>query len=144
ADRSAWDREIAAVCAGHEPRLVEAVLRDHGVPAQRVIRGRDIETEPSLHSRHFHAWPWREDLGTYPVYSAPWKVNGRRPPVRPSPRLGEHNEYVLVDVLGKGREEIRALEAARVVGDRPTVGAELGFRPSQAAAPAESAESRSA
>lgn len=126
----AWHTTLAEVFARHEPGILQAVLRDHGVAVQHVIRGRDVESEAALTSRGFIAWPWRADLGSYPLYAPPWRINGARTPVNPSPRMGEHNDFVLQGVLGMTAEEIARLSEARVVGDRPTIGAELGFRPS--------------
>ena len=38
--------------------------------------------------------------GTEQLVAAPWRVNGVRPPIRrAAPRLGEHNDYVLREVL---------------------------------------------
>jgi 2-methylfumaryl-CoA isomerase len=55
-------------------------------------------------------------IGTYPAPGLPFHVAGAaRAPVRPAPRLGEHTEEILADVLGLGSGAIGALIDARVV-----------------------------
>ena len=55
-------------------------------------------------------------IGTFPVPGTPFSVSGidREPPVR-APRLGEHTEAILADVLGLGSGQIGALMDAGVV-----------------------------
>jgi 2-methylfumaryl-CoA isomerase len=55
-------------------------------------------------------------IGTYPVPGNPvnWGALPRVSPVR-APRLGEHSEAVLADVLGMGSGEIGRLMDARIV-----------------------------
>ena len=128
----ALDALLAGVCAEREPSSLEQQLRPRGVPCQRVTRARDIDADPVLAARDFLTWLYRDDLGTYPVYSAPWLVNGRRPPITHAPaEMGEDNGYVFAELLGKNEAEIAELERAGAIGDRPLVGAELGFRPAR-------------
>jgi crotonobetainyl-CoA:carnitine CoA-transferase CaiB-like acyl-CoA transferase len=131
---------LTRVCAQHEPEKVEQLLRLHGAPCQKVMRGRDIDADPILTSRGFIAWLWRDDLGGYPQYSPMWLVNGERPPVRfAARRFGEDNRDVLIGLLGLPPGELACLEREGVVGDRPLAGAELGVRP-PATAPATAVE----
>lgn len=128
-ERARWEELLSNICAAHEPELVEQAFRNHGVLCQKVMRGRDIDGDPVLGSRGYIQWLWREDLGTYPVYSPPWLIDGQRPAVIHAPaRLGEDNEYVLGTVLGKSRGEIDELAREHVIGDTPRVGAELASR----------------
>ncbi len=55
-------------------------------------------------------------IGTYPVPGLPFHLSAlEREPPRPAPRLGEHSEAILADVLGLGSGEIGALMDAGVV-----------------------------
>ncbi len=62
-------------------------------------------------------------IGAYPVPGSPiaFSAAAREDP-RPAPRLGEHTEAILADVLGLGSGEIGALMDARVVAG-PDAGA---------------------
>ena len=131
-DRNRIEGELVAVCKATEPRIIEKVLQSKGVPCQRILRGRDFDSEGSLSSRDFISWQFREDLGTYPVYNAPWTVNGHRPSIEQQPaRFGEHNDYVFHEILDIDRETINSYKKDGIVGDTPMTGAELGFRPNQ-------------
>ena len=55
-------------------------------------------------------------VGAYPVAGSPFHFSAQnRDDPRPAPRLGEHTEAILADVLGLGSGEIGALMDARVV-----------------------------
>jgi crotonobetainyl-CoA:carnitine CoA-transferase CaiB-like acyl-CoA transferase len=126
------EEELVAICKSTAPRTIEKVLQSKGVPCQRILRGRDFDSEGSLSSRQFISWQFRDDLGTYPVYNAPWTVNGRRPEIEQQPaRFGEHNDYVFHEVLEMDHEKIDSYKKDGIVGDAPMTGAELGFRPSK-------------
>jgi crotonobetainyl-CoA:carnitine CoA-transferase CaiB-like acyl-CoA transferase len=131
-DPNKIEKELVAICKSIEPRVIEKVFQSKGVPCQRILRGRDFDSEGSLSSRHFISWQFREDLGTYPVYSAPWTVNGDRPTIEQQPaRFGEHNDYVFHEILGIDHETINSYKKDGIVGDAPMTGAELGFRPNK-------------
>ncbi len=55
-------------------------------------------------------------VGTVPVVNTPFNFSARPtgPRGRP-PGLGEHNRYVLTELLGLSREELRALEDEGVI-----------------------------
>ena len=58
------------------------------------------------------------DAGVHETSSPVWRM-ARRPvtETRPAPRFGEHNEYVLREILGYDRRTIEAMTAARVIAD---------------------------
>jgi len=39
--------------------------------------------------------------------------------MRPAPKLGEHNEYVLGTILGLSKVEIEELENGQIIGTQP-------------------------
>jgi len=126
------DTELKDLCQSIAPRIIEKVLQSKGVPCQRILRGRDFDSEGSMASRNFISWQFREDLGSYPVYSAPWTINGNRPAIdQQSARFGEHNDYVFKDILEMDEKIIQDYKNAGIIGDSPLKGAELGFRPNK-------------
>lgn len=132
ASEEQWREFLDAACADRDPGTLEKVLQRRGVPAQHVMRARDNLEDPVLSSRGFVNWLWRDDLGTYPVYAAFWLINNQRPAITHAPPLlGEDNDYVFRQLLGKSADEVAELERKGVVGDTPLVGAELGIRPSE-------------
>jgi crotonobetainyl-CoA:carnitine CoA-transferase CaiB-like acyl-CoA transferase len=59
-------------------------------------------------------------LGSLPVFGMPFRLTGRdRWNERPAPGMGEHNDEVLRGLLGLSDDELHALAAAGVIGDRP-------------------------
>ena len=95
-------------------------LCDAGVPAAEVIPSRDVVHNPQLRHRGlFEIQPHRV-TGEHELTALPFRfrrVDHWLP--RPAPTLGEHNDEVLTD-LGLRPEEIAALRAAGIVGERPT------------------------
>ncbi len=113
----AWTQERDHYQAMH-------LLQAHGVPAGAVLKGGETLVDPHLEARGFWDVVHHPEAGTYTQVSTPWRLSKspRRPAV-PAPSLGEHNSYVLGDLLGLSGQEIAALEAQGIIGTRP-VGAE--------------------
>ncbi len=111
---SAWTRERDHYQAMH-------ILQAHGVPAGAVLKAGETIVDPHLEARGFWDVLNHPEAGTYKQVSTPWQLsrNPRRS-ILPAPGLGEHNRYVLGDLLGLSEQEIAALEAQGIVGTRPT------------------------
>ncbi|MEE8443279.1 MAG: CoA transferase [Dehalococcoidia bacterium] len=95
-------------------------LQDHGVAAGAVLKGSEVLADPHLNARGFWDSVNHPEAGPYKQVTTPWRLS--RSPRRetfPSPSLGEHNSYVLGDVLGLSGQEIRDLEEQGVIGTRP-------------------------
>ena len=94
---------------------VTSALQEAGVAAVPVFNNRDL-----LDDRHLRArGAWHEvdhpKLGRRPVLGLPWKVSAE--PVgasQPGPLLGQHNGYILRDVLGYRPGEVRSMDEAGV------------------------------
>ncbi len=95
-------------------------LQAAGVPAGAVLDGRELLADPHLKAREFFRELDQPGVGRYPVSFGGLKLH-RTPGrvLRPAPRLGEHNEYILGGLLGLSREEISALEREGVIGRVP-------------------------
>jgi benzylsuccinate CoA-transferase BbsF subunit len=118
------DQILAAWTQEREHYQAMHLLQAHGVPAGAVLKGGETLVDPHLTARRFWDVVKHPEAGTYTQVSTPWQLskNPRRP-TTPSPSLGEHNRYVLGDLLGLSQQEITSLEAQGIIGTRP-VGAE--------------------
>lgn len=100
-------------------QAVEA-LRAAGVPAAKALSAIDFTRDPQLRDRHFyqevrHPLSGPRLFPRYPMrYSFESPTEG--PHRRPAPRLGEHNEEVLVGELGLSKAEIDDLTSRKVIG----------------------------
>ena len=113
AHADAIDETLAAWAAGRSAEDAEFVLLAMGIPVSRVVTGDDmtvVETSffptirsPASGTRHCTGIPVITEAGT-------------RPPVGPSPMIGEHTGRVLFDVLGMEAEEVLRLREEKVVG----------------------------
>ena len=95
-------------------------LQAAGVPAAPVNSGRDVASDPVLVGTGFIRELVHPEAGrhAYPGLS----YNLARTPggiVRAAPCFGEHNEFVLRDILGLAGEDVAALQEAGAVSDRP-------------------------
>ena len=113
------DKQLGEWAAGQP--LEDAVERliAHGVPAGAVRDFRSISSHPLFQARGFFETVDHPVVGTHPVAVLPFRWSGIDRWVRePAPTLGQHNHEVLASVLGLSDDEIAALEADQVIGDR--------------------------
>jgi crotonobetainyl-CoA:carnitine CoA-transferase CaiB-like acyl-CoA transferase len=96
---------------------IERSLQWHGVPAHVVQSAADMFQDPQLHHRkHFVEVPHRE-LGKTWVENSRFTLS--RTPARierGAPTLGEHNQYVLEQILGYDSQRIAGLVADGALG----------------------------
>jgi crotonobetainyl-CoA:carnitine CoA-transferase CaiB-like acyl-CoA transferase len=115
--REELDALVGRWTAKREPAEVESTLRAVGVPVSRVVRGDDLVADASLHGDGlFTSLPHptadaRFHTGLPIVHETAGRI-----PVRRSPLLGEHDEYVLFEVLGMSPDEVSVLVDTRVAG----------------------------
>jgi crotonobetainyl-CoA:carnitine CoA-transferase CaiB-like acyl-CoA transferase len=120
----ALDEILAAWTQEREHYQAMHLLQAHGVPAGAVLKGGETLVDPHLTARGFWDVVNHPEAGTYRQVSTPWQLSkSPRRPTTPSPSLGEHNRYVLGDLLGLSQQEIAALEIQGIIGTRP-IGAE--------------------
>jgi len=110
---AALDEALSAWAAERPVEAAEAALRAAGIPASRAVTAVDLgEVEsgffPSVRSPSSGT---RRCTGM-PVITAA----GKRPPVGPSPMIGEHTGRVLFDVLGLDADEVVRLRDEKIVG----------------------------
>ncbi len=99
------------------PALVEE-LAAAGVPAAVVIPARDLPDNPQLGHRGLFEIEDHPVTGPCAIPTVPFRFSRvERWLDRPSPTLGQHNDEVLREVCSD--EEIAALRASGVIGERP-------------------------
>ena len=120
------DELIAAWTSTQNQYQVMEKLQAVGVPAGPVLNARGL-----LADRHYRARGFFETVehppatGLVPqrVYGRGWKLSRDTVAIGgPAPLLGEHNQYVLHDVLGLSKNEIDSLQAEDLIGNTPAGG----------------------
>jgi crotonobetainyl-CoA:carnitine CoA-transferase CaiB-like acyl-CoA transferase len=90
-----------------------------GLAAAPSREGRDLYADPHLKARQAFVKIDHPEAGELELVGSPWKIGDLPPPVRCAPLLGEHNDYVLKDLLGMTDNEIEDLRRKEIiVGDR--------------------------
>lgn len=110
--RAALDAYLAEWTRHQTPEDVTQRLQAAGVAAAPVYSAAALYQDPHLRARGFFIEVEHPVVGRRPLMRLPWLTdpapNGR---YWAAPRLGEHTEVVLRDLLGLTAEEIAALRA---------------------------------
>ena len=110
ANRDALDAAIDSWTSALERDALEAMLQSAGVPAHRVSDCADILADPQLKAREHIVFLDHPQLGSAPYESSRMRFSRTPAAMKwPGPQIGEHNEFVLREVLGLGSAEIAEL-----------------------------------
>ncbi len=110
------DRLVGEWTINHSAEEVMNMLQTAGVAAGVVQTGEDLlEHDPQLKYRHFFWELDHPEIGKYRAPRPSFVLSKTAPELRRGPLLGEHNEYVLKDILGFSDEEIAELIIAGVL-----------------------------
>ncbi|MFG1623098.1 CaiB/BaiF CoA transferase family protein [Kribbella sp. NPDC049227] len=91
-------------------------LNQHGVPAGRIYRAKDMLTDPHFKAREAIVRLLHPELGEFAMHNVVPKLSGTPGRVRHvGPALGEHNDLIYRDLLGLGDSELDSLRAAGVI-----------------------------
>ena len=121
--RETLDALVAEATAGWEMRALMQELQAAGVAAGAVLDSKELLFDPHLRERGFYEVVRHHPsagMPPLPYASRPWQFSAT-PPVSPqaAPILGQHNEYVLGELLGLPAAEIARLEREGVIGYEP-------------------------
>jgi benzylsuccinate CoA-transferase BbsF subunit len=102
------------------------LLQSEGVAAGSVMESPDLLFDKHLQDRGFYEVVEHHPstgMPPLPYASRPWKFS-ETPAVTPkaAPIMGENNEFILKELLGKTDEEFDALVATQIIGSKPTQG----------------------
>jgi benzylsuccinate CoA-transferase BbsF subunit len=99
--------------------VIVAELVAAGVVAAPSRDGRDLYADRHLRERGAFATVDHPELGPLELVGAPFRFGTEPLPMTVAPRLGEHSDVVLGELLGLGEEEIEELRREGVVGPKP-------------------------
>ena len=122
--RAGLDEALAGLSREWGNQDLAERLQGVGVPAGAVLNNAELLFDPHLTSRGFYevfAHHPAADMPPLPYSSRPWKFAGApSAPRSAAPLLGEHNRYVLEEVLGLSGADVSAMETAGAIGREPT------------------------
>ncbi|MEW9855232.1 CaiB/BaiF CoA transferase family protein [Novosphingobium sp. M1R2S20] len=102
---SEWTRGRDAVQLAEE-------LQAAGVAAAKSANSVDLIGDGHLWARGFYRYVDDQDGNARPVLGPSWQMSDAAEITRAAPRLGEHNAYVLGEIMGLGVEEQERLREA--------------------------------
>jgi len=110
------DDALTALTRSWNARELAAQLERRGVAAFKSLNSIDLVTEEILWQRGFYSYVTDRQQRSIPIVGAPWRMSRTPPSIeRAAPLLGEHNEYVLGELLGLSAEERQRLIAEKVI-----------------------------
>jgi benzylsuccinate CoA-transferase BbsF subunit len=116
AHSDALDAQITAWTAQLAAQEVMDRLQQVGVPAAVVHNVTKLDTDPQLAHRQHYARLEHPKIGANVIDNYGFRLSATPGGVRaPSPLLGQHNDYVLGELLGVSQEKIARLSEAGVV-----------------------------
>jgi crotonobetainyl-CoA:carnitine CoA-transferase CaiB-like acyl-CoA transferase len=108
------DGLLAAWTARQDAATLAQQLQQRGVCASKSQSSLDLVADALLWSRGFYQQVTDSQGESKTTLGPAWKMSGAAAISRAAPRLGEHNAYVLGELLGLSAEEQRTLAAAGV------------------------------
>ena len=118
------DQMLGGATAQWEAHSLMSALQAAGVPAGAVLDSKDLLFDPHLRDRGFYEVVRHHPstgMPPLPYASRPWKLS-ETPAVSPraAPLMGEHNDFVLKNLLGLTADEVVRLEEEGIIGYAPT------------------------
>ena len=115
-NRRALDVIVAEWTRSRTPEEATQLLQSAGVAAMPVMNIADQFADPHLNARGTYVEIDHPHVGAEMLYGVPWRFSETPGSVRtPAPLLGQHNDYVLSEVLGLDTDRIGELVDKQVV-----------------------------
>jgi crotonobetainyl-CoA:carnitine CoA-transferase CaiB-like acyl-CoA transferase len=94
------DRQLAQFTASHDAAQLADRLRTAGVPSSKSATSLDVISDQLLWDRELYRFVSDHREGQRPIVAAPWQMRAAPTRIeRGAPDLGEHNDYVLHEIL---------------------------------------------
>ncbi len=111
------DELVAGWTREQEHYALMHALQRAGIAAQAVLNTAEVLDDPHYRARGFFQTIAHSEAGTHPHVSSAARLPEAPLPVRrPAPCLGEHNSWVLGELIGASTEELRRLEDEGKIG----------------------------
>jgi crotonobetainyl-CoA:carnitine CoA-transferase CaiB-like acyl-CoA transferase len=96
----ALDRDLARLTTSHDAKQLAQRLRSAGVPSSKSATSLDVISDQLLWDRELYRFVSDHREGQRPIVAAPWRMTAAPAQIaRGAPDLGEHNDYVLHEIL---------------------------------------------
>lgn len=113
------DRLVTDWTSRHTRTELEALTRQHGVPAAPVRTLEEVLNDAGMHERGMLRWVDHPEVGRVVLPSTPLRIADAPPPdFAPSPFLNQHEAEILGGMLGLDEAEREAIRAAGGLGPR--------------------------
>ncbi len=90
-------------------------ILDRSICQELSTAVREHAADPHLKARGAFVTVDHPELGELELVGAPWKMSGAQAELRPTPLLGQDNEYVLQELLGLSPDEVEELRRNEVI-----------------------------
>jgi len=114
ANEAELDRLVSQWTAGHDARELAASLQKRGISAAKSQNSIDLTADQHLWAREFYRTVADGAGQTRPIVGPAWKMSHAAAITDGAPQLGEHNAYVLGDILGLSAQEQQQLADAGI------------------------------
>jgi crotonobetainyl-CoA:carnitine CoA-transferase CaiB-like acyl-CoA transferase len=96
----ALDLDLARFTKSHDAGQLAQRLRSAGVPSSKSATSLDVISDQLLWDRELYRFVSDHREGQRPILAAPWRMSAAPADIaRGAPDLGEHNDYVLHEIL---------------------------------------------
>ena len=120
AHRTALDKAIEEWTRQQDKFALMDELQAVGVPAGAVVNAPELLSDPHLSARGYWTEIAEHEAGTFRYPGTPITINGvRAEDWTPAPRMGEHNDEILSELLGLGSDAVAGLRRDGVIMDGP-------------------------
>ncbi len=117
------DAIIAAWTSQRSQDDAASAMQAAGIAASAVLKIPRLMQDEHLRARGFWESVTQAEAGTWDMEGPVWRMSRSPAHVRlPPPTYGEHNQWVLRDLLGLTDDEIADLAAAGVTSNEPNLG----------------------
>ena len=106
---TAWTRTLGKM-------EIFAIAKRHRIPLAPVRNVDEVMVDPGMHERGMLQWIDHDEIGRIVVPTSPLRFHGAdKVPLKPSPKLRQHNAEIYGGWLGLSADEIAGLERDGII-----------------------------